>query len=330
MVTMRDVAKQAGVSITTVSHVLNNSRPVRDELRDRVQTAMTQLGYVPNRVARTLRTQRSFTIAAIIPDITNPFYPAFARGIQDTAENNGYNLVLYNTDGNADKETACLISAQQSHADGIVGVFFHLRVRDLRPILETNLPIVRFEPARTRTGDLPLDSLYLDNEAAVKALVHFLVERGHRRIAIVTGDTGPGDARLRGFRQGMAEHKLSTDYVIESPNFTETEGYACVETLLRYAPRPTAVFAANDLLAIGVMQGLQNSGLVVPDDVAIVGFDDIPAARYVTPALTTVAQSQEYIGQRAAEMLLERLSSPNVFGGRCVEVPYELKVRAST
>ncbi len=330
--TQSDVATLAGVSQTTVSLVLNSNTDtsIPDETIRKVWDAIDQLGYVPNRAAQTLRTQKSYTIVAIIPDVTNPFYPAFARGIQDTAENQGYNLVLYNSDGEAQKELECLISAQRSHADGIIGVFFHQRVRDLKPFLESNIPIVRFEPAKPRTGDLPLDSLYLDNEAAAKTVVDFLVERGHTRLAIVAGDTGPGDARMRGFQRGLAENHLSADYVIESPNFTETGGYACVEKLLSYDPRPTAVFAANDLLAIGVMQGIQAAGLRVPDDLAIVGFDDIPAARYVTPALTTIAQFQEQIGRRAAEMLLERLSTTEILAGRSIEMPFELKVRAST
>ena len=223
MATMRDVADQAGVSIATVSHVLNETRYVSDELRGRVQSAIDELGYVPNRAARTLRTQRSYTIAAIIPDITNPFYPAFARGIQDVVQAASYNMVLYNSDGDAEKEAECLVAAQQSHVDGIIGIFFHLRVRDLRPLLEAKLPIVRFEAVRARTGDLPLDSLYLDNEAAVREVVSFLVERGHRHIAIVTGDAGPGDARLQGFKQGIEAHGLSAYSVIDGTDFTETE-----------------------------------------------------------------------------------------------------------
>lgn len=330
MVTMRDVARQAGVSITTVSHVLNNSRPVSDELRQRVESAMSELGYVPNRAARSLRTQKSYTIAVIIPDITNPFYPAFARGIQDTAEAEGYNLVLYNSDGDPDKEADCLRTARHSHVDGIVGVFFHLRVRDLAPLLEARLPIVRFLPRPSATGDLPLDSLYLDNLAAAHSVVDFLVERGHQHIAIVSGDAGPGDARLQGFQQGMEAHKLPSDYVIESQDFSETGGLAAVETLLKMQPRPSAVFAANDLLAIGLMQGVQAAGLRVPEDLAIVGFDDIPAARYVSPALTTVSQFQETIGQRAAAMLLEHLASPEPLSGRCVQLPYQLMIRQST
>ena len=151
MPTQADVARMAGVSQTTVSLVLNNqtNTSIPTQTTDRVWDAINKLGYVPNRAAQTLRTQKSYTIAAIIPDITNPFYPAFARGIQDVAEKHGYNLVLYNSDGDARKETECLISAQQSHVDGIVGVFFNLRVRDLKPILESNLPIVRFQPAQT-------------------------------------------------------------------------------------------------------------------------------------------------------------------------------------
>lgn len=321
----------AGVSQTTVSLVLNNNTEtsIPGETVKKVWDAIHQLGYVPNRAAQTLRTHKSYTIAAIIPDITNPFYPAFARGIQDTAEQQGYNLVLYNSDGAAAKEIECLISAQQSHVDGIIGVFFHQRVHNLRPFLESNIPIVRFEPGKPNTGELPLDSLYVDNEAAVRTAVRFLIERGHRRLAVVTGDIGPANARLRGFRQALIDHRISDELIVESPNFAETGGYASVEKLLSYQPRPTAVFAANDLLAIGIMQGVQAAGLRVPHDLAIVGFDDIPAARYVTPALTTVAQFQESIGQRAAEMLLEHLSSAEPLGGRSVEMPYELKVRDS-
>ena len=322
----------AGVSQTTVSLVLNNqtNTSIPTQTTDRVWDAINKLGYVPNRAAQTLRTQKSYTIAAIIPDITNPFYPAFARGIQDVAEKHGYNLVLYNSDGDARKETECLISAQQSHVDGIVGVFFNLRVRDLKPILESNLPIVRFQPAQTNAGNLPLDSLFVDNEAAARAVVRYLVEKGHTHLAAVTGDIGPGNARLHGFRQGLAMYGLPDTCVIESPDFSETGGYASVEKLMSYQSRPTAIFAANDLLAIGVMQGVQEAGLRVPDDLAIVGFDDIPAARYVTPALTTVAQFQEKVGQRAAEMLLAHLASDEPISGRCIEMPFELKLRAST
>jgi LacI family transcriptional regulator len=330
--TQGDVASMAGVSQTTVSLVLNNNTDTAIPLEtvQKVWDAIHILGYVPNRAAQSLRTQKSYTIAAIIPDITNPFYPAFARGIQDVAERQGYNIVLYNSDGVAEKEIQCLISAQQSRMDGIVGVFFHQRVRDLKPVLESNIPIVRFEPIKPQTGDLPLDSLYVDNEAAVQTAVRYLIERGHRHLAIVTGDTGPANARLNGFRQALIDHHLTDEIVIESPDFTVTGGYAAGEKLLELESRPTAVFAANDLLAIGVMQRIQEAGLSVPDDLAIVGFDDIPAAQFVTPALTTVAQFQEDVGRRAAEMLLEHLSSSQPLGGRSVEMPYELMIRAST
>jgi LacI family transcriptional regulator len=154
--TQADVANRAGVSQTTVSLVLNNNTDTSIPVQtvNKVWDAIHKLGYVPNRAAQTLRTQKSYTIAAIIPDITNPFYPAFARGIQDAAEKQGYNLVLYNSDGDAGKEARCLIAAQQSHVDGIIGVFFHLRVPDLKGVLESNLPIVRFVPAKPQTGDL--------------------------------------------------------------------------------------------------------------------------------------------------------------------------------
>lgn len=330
--TQADVARSAGVSQTTVSLVINNiaDTSIPAETVQKVWDAINRIGYIPNRAAQTLRTHKSYTIAAIIPDITNPFYPAFARGIQDAAEKQGYNLVLYNSDGAASKEIECLISAQHNHVDGVVGVFFHQRVQDLKPFLEANIPIVRFESSKSQAGTLPLDSLYVDNEAAVRSAVGYLIKRGHRRLAAVTGDVGPANARLRGFRQALIDHQITDELIVESPDFTETGGFASVKKLLSYQPRPTAVFAANDLLAIGVMQGVQAAGLHVPGDIAIIGFDDIPAARYVTPTLTTVAQFQEQIGKCAAEMLLEHLSASELLGGRSVEMPYELIIRAST
>lgn len=330
--TQADVAQLAGVSQTTVSHILNDSSldEFSPETIQRVWDAINQLAYVPNRAAQSLRTSRTYTIAAIIPDITNPFYPAFARGIQNAAETHHYGLVLYNTDGNPDKEAQCLRIAHQSGVDGIIGVFFHQRVRNLKPYLDDNLPIVRFEPARRNVGGLPLDSLFVDNEAAAMVAVTHLIERGHQHIAMVTDDAGPGNMRLVGYRQALAQHGLEHEIIIESEDFTAQGGYLATSILLQYQPRPTAVFAANDLLAIGIMQAAHAANLNVPSDLAIVGFDDIPAAQYVTPRLTTIAQFQENLGKRAAEMLFEHLNATGNLGGRCEEMPFELKIRESS
>ncbi len=330
--TQADVARRAGVSQPMVSYVLNGNEalPVPDETRQRIRDAIDELGYVPHRAARSLRTRKTYTLASIIPDITNPFYPAFQRGIQDVADQRGYDLVLYNTDGEAGKEHKCLHSVLQGRADAIIGVFFHLRAPDLRVLLGQGIAIVRLETRAHTTGDLPLDSLYVDNAAAAYAAVSYLIERGHTRIGMLAGRGGPRETRLAGYRRALADKGLAADERwIRSVGFTDRGGYDGMRQLLELAPHPTAVFAANDLIAIGALRAIREADLRVPDDIAVVGFDDIPAAQLVSPALTTVAQFSERLGRRAAEMVLERLDGRVHQGGRSEMMPFELIVRQS-
>jgi len=331
--TQADVARLAGVSQAMVSYVINNtpSATIPDETRQRILDAIETLGYVPHSAGRNLRTQKSYTIAGIIPDITNPFYPAFERGIQDVAREHGYDLITCNTDGVAAHEASYLRLAQQGRVDGLVGVFFHLSSVQLRPLLERGVAIVRLEPTRKRVGPLPLDNIYVDNTGAAHAATTFLIERGHRRIAMLAGRSGPQQARVRGYRQAMADHGLPvSDGLVMGSGFTEDDGYRDMQAILAHDPRPTAVFAANDLIAMGALIALRHAGLRVPEDIAIIGFDDIPAARLVHPPLTTVSQFPEQLGRRAAEMLFERLEGTVTGGGRCELMPHEIVVREST
>ncbi|MBA2520900.1 MAG: LacI family DNA-binding transcriptional regulator [Chloroflexia bacterium] len=329
--TQADVARLAAVSQPVVSYVLNTDAlvPVAPETRRRVLAAIAQLGYVPDRAARSLRLRKTFTIAGIIPDITNAFYPAFERGIQDVAESHGYDVIVYNTDGEAEKEARCLSSAQ-GRVDGIIAVFFHMTANDLRPLLERQVAVVRLEATRQETGPLPLDNLYVDNVAAARDAVVHLIGRGHRRIAMIVGHGGPRRPRIRGYQAALREHRIAFDpSLLRETEFVESGGYEAMRELLWRSPRPTAVFAANDLLAMGALIALRESGLRVPADVAVVGFDDIPAARLVDPPLTTVAQFPRRLGQRAAELLFERLTGNAPEGGRREACPYELVIRAS-
>jgi LacI family transcriptional regulator len=330
--TQADVARHAGVSQTTVSLVLNNSAVigVPEETRERVIAAMGALGYIPDRTARSLRTRKTYAIASVIPDITNPFYPAFERGIQDIADQNGYDLITYNTDGLLEKEQRCLRLLQGRQIDGIVAVFFHLTARDLLPLLESGIAIVRLEAVRKQPGDQPLDNVYVDNVAAARVAAEYLITRGHRRIGIIAGHLGPGRTRLLGYQSGLAAHGLSADQLlIQAGDFTVQSGIDCTNTLLAASPRPTAILAANDLIAMGALSAIRAAGLRVPEDIAVVGFDDIQSAALVSPPLTTVSLFQEQIGRRAAEMLLERLDGTAPAGGRCEELPASLVVRES-
>jgi LacI family transcriptional regulator len=330
--TQADVARLAGVSQAMVSYVLTNNTTVSipDETRLRIQEAVRALGYIPNSTARSLRTDRTYTIASIIPDITNPFYPDFERGIQDVAEQHGYDLIMYNTDGDPVKEANALRTVQQARADGIIGVFFHLNAKDLFPLLEMNIPVVRLEAGPKNTGLYPLDNIYSDNVAAAESAVSYLIGRGHVRIGMLTGSGGPAEARLLGYRQALTERGLPVDEALLCAcPFTEEGGHAATQTLLAQPSPPSAIFAANDLIALGALIAAREAGIRVPEGLAIVGFDDISMGRLVIPPLTTVAIHQDLMGRRAAEMLLERLQSGDPMPGRNEEIPFNLIVRAS-
>ena len=329
--TQADVARLAGVSQTTVSHVLNNNAiAVPPETRQRILDAVAELGYVPDSMARSLRTRKTYTIAGIIPDITTPFYPAFERGSQDIAEQHGYDLIMYNTDGNAEKERKCLRSVQQGRADGIIAVLFHVTARDLLPLLERSIAVVRLEAVPKAAGPLPLDNLYVDNRAAARTAVSYLLDQGHTRIGMIVGESGPGGMRLQGYERALVERQIPYDeHLVRTGGFTVTGGYEDAQALLALDPRPTAMFAANDLMAMGALIAIKEAGLRIPEDIAVIGIDNIPAAELVSPRLTTVALFQERLGQRAAEMVFERLNGMAPTSGRCEEMPYELIVRES-
>ncbi|MEJ7761543.1 MAG: LacI family DNA-binding transcriptional regulator [Thermomicrobiales bacterium] len=330
--TQSDVARVAGVSQATVSYVISgrSGSPIPEETRRRILENASGLGYVPNSVARSLRTRVTGTIASVIPDITNPFYPAFERGIQDGAERHGYVLTVYNTDGDAEKEARALRSLMAGRVDGVVGVFFYQTMRDLQPLLDRSIAVTRLDPAYDGPGDLPLDRLHVDNVGAASAATTYLIGRGHRHLAMIAGRSGPREARLLGFRQALEYHGLPPGRdVIQGGDDHAGGGGAAMGRLLALVPRPTAVFAANDVMAIGAMLTLREAGLRVPADVAVMGFDDIPMATMVSPPLTTVAQYPERLGARAVELLAERLSGRVVGGGRSVEMPFDIVVRES-
>lgn len=330
--TQADVARIAGVSQAMVSYVLNDNPAVSisAETRRRILEAVASLGYVPNAPARSLRTNRTYTIASIIPDVTNPFYPALERGIQDVADQHDYDLIIYNTDGLSQREEKCLRSVQQGRVDGIIGVFFHTSASDLISLLDRNIAVVRLEASPKKTGERPLDNVYVDNIKAAKAGVLYLLQKGYKRIGMLTGGIGPGQPRLFGYREAHAElgQKVDERLVFET-DFTEAGGQTGMQALLGGEILPDAVFAANDMMAMGALVALRDAGYRVPEDIAVMGFDNIPTAKLVSPPLTTVGQSQNQMGRRAAEMLFERLNGQSTLPGRCEELPFELIVRES-
>jgi LacI family transcriptional regulator len=330
--TQADVARLANVSQAMVSYVLNDNTSVSipDETRQRILDTIEQLGYQPNRTARSLRASKTFTIAAIIPDITNPFYPAFVRGIQDVADQRDYDVITYNTDGLADKERKCIRSVLEGRVDGVIAVLFHTRARDLFSLLDHNSPIVRLEAIRKAAGERPLDNIYLDNVAAAQEAVTHLIDKGHSRVGMLVGHEGPTHYRVIGYRKALDSAGIQVqESLIQVGDFNEQGGYRAMQALLKRHPRPTAVFAANDLMAMGAYLAIQEADLRIPQDVAVIGFDNIPTAKLVNPPLTTIDQFQQEVGQRAAEMLFERLDGTAPPSGRSEERRYALIKRES-
>lgn len=331
--TQKDVARAAGVSQAVVSHVINQTdKAIPPETRQRVLDAIEKLGYTPNKAARSLRGQKSYAIACIIPDITNTFFPAFIRGIQQVADQHQYDLIIYDSQNSAEKERRYLCSLDGGHVDGAVMLLFYRDPETITKLLEKGLHLVSLEAgARSQNGQ-GHDMVYVDNQAAAKAAVDYLIGRGHTRIGILAGTKGtpPQRSRLAGYKQAIVDHDLEFEQAfIRCGDYTEMGGYAEMDSILVQAELPSAVFAANDLMAIGAMQAVQQAGLRVPQDIAIMGFDDIPAARLMNPPLTTVTQFQEEIGRQAAELLFERIDGHAPDGARAVEMPFEIVVRES-
>lgn len=331
--TQADVARQAGVSQALVSYVLNGS-PVTlpDATRRRVLDAMDELGYVPHGAARALRLDRTMTLALVIPDITNPFYPAVERGLQDSAEAAGYQLITYNTDGIASKERKAVRSIRETRADGAVIYDFHLGPEDYRSLLDAGTVLSMVVSTPGKLGDLPIDHLTVGVADGVALITRYLIGRGYSPIGTIAGALDSDIARIRidAFRSACEEAGLevSPEHVVEA-DFTYLGGRDAMATLIRSGNPPRAIFAANDLMALGALEACLTAGLRVPADVAIAGFDDIEASRMVTPSITTVVQPGRWMGQEVGRLLVERLSNGADAPIRDVPVRLELAIRDS-
>ncbi|WP_395681369.1 LacI family DNA-binding transcriptional regulator, partial [Inquilinus sp.] len=270
--TQRDVARHAGVSQATVSMVLSgaSSPSIPTETWERVQKAVRELGYVPNRWAQALKTNRTMTIACVVPDIANPFYPSLLRGLQAVADDAGYDVITINTDGAADREQRFIQWCLEGRVDGVVGVFFTLRATEFKPLTDAEIGVVRIESKPKSGGWLPVDNLYVDNAAAAAEVTRYLLGRGYRRIAMVAGIGGPQDGRRHGYESALAAAG-GTPIIVADQEFTEEGGYRAARSLLGMSERPDAIFAVNDLMAIGTMTAAREAGLSIPGDLAVAG-----------------------------------------------------------
>jgi DNA-binding LacI/PurR family transcriptional regulator len=313
MANMKDIARIAGVSLGTVSHVLNDTARVREPMRKRVLDAVQAAEYQPSQLARGLRKVKTNVIGMIIPDITNPFFPAVVRGAEDLAFSNGYRLILCNTDNDHSKELVHLNELRTYLPAGLIVI----------PSNFSDLTAQAESYRRAGTGVVCIDRLpknwdgdtvTANNEEGAYNATQSLLQMQHSQIAMITGPLHLTNAKERvdGFMRAMKEARLpvAPEYVQET-TFDKHGGYSKTLVLLRLIPRPTAIFAGNDMIALGCLLALRHAGLRCPQDISIMGFDDLDLAETTNPSLSSVSQSGYQLGTTAARILLDRMQGDN-------------------
>lgn len=332
--TMRDVARLAGVSQPTVSRVLNHKNttiPISDETREKVMAAVLELGYHTNMNARSLRTQESKLVAVLLADITNSFYPQIARSVQEIARKQGFDVMIFNSDHLYEIEKHFCDAVARRSVDGIILVPIHLTEEDLHDLHnQTGAPIVVLGQHVVHPQ---VDVVFADDEESVYQATRWLIEtEGHTKLGFVgvPDILPPGPRRRRGFLKAVqeaglvipAEHMLEGDFTLEG-------GKVVGQHMAKLKHLPTAFVVSNDAMALGIILTLQEAGIHVPDDVAIVGYDNIPEATIIRPALTTIDQDSALIGRELARLLFERIEDSNL-PARRVQLPNDLIIRDST
>ena len=310
--TLEEVGRLAGVSRSTVSRVINAHPSVRDDVRERVWQVIRETGYQPHAAARSLVTRRTHIVGTIIPEsviklFVDPFFPLLLCGITETCNNQGYHLMLSLFNGTASEEELYQRLVRSDHLDGVIVASARMDDPLIATLLADDVPFVLVG----RHPDSRVSYVDVDNVGAARMAVEHLIRLGYKRIATITGPKGTasGEDREAGYREALESHRLPVqeDLIVEG-DFSESSGAMGMQRLLSAAP--TAVFAASDIMAIGALKAIREAGLRVPEDIALVGFDDVPVAAAVEPALTTVRQPIERLGSMAADLLLNLLDNP--------------------
>jgi LacI family transcriptional regulator len=329
MPTIVDVANRAGVSAITVSRVANDSGPVSAKVRVRVEQAIAEIGYVPNSVARSLRSKRTDTIALVLTDMTNPFFTTVARGVEDAASDAGLMLIICNTDERDADEQRYVRMLLERQADGILLVPARGGAAAIKQCREHATPVVVVD---RRLKERVADVVRADSKGGAFELGRLLVSLGHRSTAVLTGPraVSTADDRVIGFRQALAQAPQPQRPRVYRGEYTIESGREMARLALSARPRPTALFAANNFIAIGVLQALDEMKVRVPEDVAVVGFDDLPPAMVAFPFLTVAAQPAYEMGQQSVAMLLDRVAAGPTRKFREVVLPTELVIRRSS
>ncbi len=329
MANIKDVALHAGVSVTTVSHVVNGTRFVSETARQRVEEAVRELGYVPSAVARSLKHNTTRTFGMIIPNNSNPYFAEIIRGVEDRCFAAGYNVILCNSNDDPERQAGYLRVLAEKRIDGLVLVVTGSDAIARATLGGINMPLVVLDREVSGvSGDLVEVNHMLGSQMATR----HLLELGHPRVACISGPPGlsPSSQRRAGWKDALEKAGVDrTESDLARGDFTARGGYLAMQALLKRRPRPTAVFACNDLMAFGALTAAREAGIDVPQQLSIVGFDDIDLAAFSAPPLTTVAQPKQQIGTVAADLLLDRVSSTRTDNRQMILDP-ELRIRAST
>ena len=331
-VTITDVARAANVHASTVSRVLNGRAELSllPETRERVIAAATRLGYRPSALARGLRLRRTFTLGMLVPDITNPVFPSIIKGVEGAAHTRGYHLILCNTDDSFEREASYLRVLREWRVDGILIASSSTAESTIAELRREKVPFVLVNSASRASDDLAVTP---DNRQGVSAALDHLIQLGHRRIGLIAAPqtTVTGQERLLAARAALRRHHLAHEdaLVVVADSFSEVSGYRAARRLLLDGEPLTAIFCANDLIALGTIRFARELGLTVPDDLSVVGFNNIPQSELFDPPLTTVNVPQEEMGVLAAALLIDQLEGRHIDRRRVV-LETEIVVRGST
>ena len=328
-ITIIDVAAEAGVSVGTASRVINNDVHVAPETRERVSGVMTRLGFVPNRQARILAGGKTNTIGILVPDLSTAYIGEIMRGIDAELALSQLDLMLFTTHRTATKEANYVANMGKGMVDGLLVVLPRNPADYTGSLTRRNFPFVLIDH---QGNSEPCPAVGATNRQGAYDATEYLIQLGHRRIGFITGsmDLGAATDRLDGYQSALRFHHIAEDsQLVYEGTFFQPDGYAGTCALLDLENPPTAIFASNDAMAMGAMDAVRSRGLHIPEDISIIGFDDVPQAALVRPALTTVHQPLEQMGRVATQMLLDRLKNPEQEIKR-IELPTELIVREST
>jgi LacI family transcriptional regulator len=329
MPTIRDVAQRAGVSPTTVSYVMNGTRYVSPETEARIHAAIKELDYKPDYIARSLRAKRTMTVGLIVSDISNPFYADIVRGAEDILSARKYSVILCNTDEAPSREIETLNLLRQKKVDGLIAVVTGVNEEAFYEASNQGLPIVLVD--RRLPGDRLCTVLVDDEDGAYQAVQH-LIRLGHRRIGVILGKIGISTSmnRQKGYEAALRDAGIAIDPALMQTGFsTVAGGAAAARVLLNLSSPPTAIFATNNLMSVGLFVTIKQLQLRCPDDIAVIGFDDMVWLSAFTPALTTIAQPSYELGKRAAELLWKKIVDKNAGDPCLVILPAQLVVRES-